>query len=494
MTFSFNVTNQSPATVKADAIVVFVAKDGALSSSAQAIEDANQGLISKRLSCKDLAEKSGNAITLFDPAAIKAERVVVVYTESFTLDAQDFDELCDSLSTILTSLKQANITVCLNDLTVNGQNEAYLVQQLADVLVKNTYKFTGFKSDDDTNEPLASVVSFYSENQQAVAQAAKTGVSVANGKNVARHLGNLPPNICHPTYLAETALTLAEQNNKLSVRIVDEAEMAELGMHSLLSVGNGSAQPSKLIVMEYKGAAQADAKPYALVGKGVTFDSGGISLKPGAAMDEMKFDMCGAASVFGTVASVVELDLPINLVAVVGAAENMPSDCATRPGDVIKTMSGKTIEVLNTDAEGRLVLCDALTFVQQYQPKTIIDIATLTGAIIVALGDQAAGLFSNDQAFADTLIKSGEQTGDLLWQFPIWERYGKKLKSNFADLANIGTPGAGSITAACFLSEFVKDQTWAHIDIAGVAWNKGNSKGATGKPVGLLVNYLMNVK
>jgi len=302
----------------------------------------------------------------------------------------------------------------------------------------------------------------------------------------------LQANICHPSYLSKQAKAMARGEPRLSVKVLGEKEMDALGMHSLLSVGRGSVQPSQLIVMEYKGGKKGDA-PYAIVGKGITFDSGGISLKPGASMDEMKYDMCGAAAVFGALQSVLALNLPINLVCVVAAAENMPSADASRPGDIVTSMSGKTIEILNTDAEGRLVLCDALTYVQRFKPKTIIDLATLTGAVIGALGNEASGLMSNDDGLAKTLANAGQMSGDRVWQLPLWDDYAKQLKSPFADIANLGGPGAGTITAACFLAEFVKGQTWAHLDIAGTAWVKGADKGATGTPVGLLTEYLMGL-
>jgi leucyl aminopeptidase len=309
--------------------------------------------------------------------------------------------------------------------------------------------------------------------------------------NNAKELGNLPGNICTPSYLAKQAKTLGRSNSKLSVSILEEKKMRELGMGSLLSVTAGTDQPAKLIVMNYKGGAKKD-QPHVLVGKGITFDSGGISLKPGAKMDEMKFDMCGAASVFGTMTAITQLQLPINVVAIVAAAENMPNGNATKPGDVVTSMSGQTIEVLNTDAEGRLVLCDALTYAERFKPKSVIDIATLTGACVVALGKHATGLYSNQDDFAAELLDAGKQIGDRAWQMPLWNDYQPQLNSNFADIANIGGPEAGSVTAACFLSRFAKKFRWAHLDIAGTAWLSGANKGATGRPVGLLTQYLIN--
>ena len=283
---------------------------------------------------------------------------------------------------------------------------------------------------------------------------------------------------------------MAKGTSNLSTKIIEEKKMAELGMGALLSVSAGSVEPAKLIVMEYKGG-KAKQKPYVLVGKGITFDSGGISLKPGAKMDEMKYDMGGAASVFGTMEAIVEMELPLNVVAIVAAAENMPSGCATKPGDVVTSMSGKTVEILNTDAEGRLVLCDALTYAERYDPLAVVDIATLTGACVVALGSHATGLYANQDKLAEQLLAAGTETHDRAWRMPLWDEYQKQLSTNFADVSNLGGPGGGSITAACFLSQFAKKYHWAHLDVAGTAWNS-SPKGATGRPVPLLTRYLMD--
>jgi leucyl aminopeptidase len=317
------------------------------------------------------------------------------------------------------------------------------------------------------------------------------GQAIAKGVNLARELGDLPGNICTPTYLASEAKRLANKQSKLSVNILEEKQMKELGMGSLLSVAAGSDQPAKLIVLEYKGGSKKQA-PIALVGKGITFDTGGISLKPGAAMDEMKYDMCGAASVLGTIQTLLELQLPINVVGVIAASENMPNGSATKPGDIVTSMSGQTIEILNTDAEGRLVLCDALTYTERFKPKAVVDIATLTGACVIALGNHATGLFSNNDELAKSLLKAGEESADRAWHMPLWDDYQKQLDSNFADIANIGGREAGAVTAACFLSRFAKKFAWAHLDIAGTAWRSGGAKGATGRPVTMLVQYLLN--
>jgi leucyl aminopeptidase len=305
-----------------------------------------------------------------------------------------------------------------------------------------------------------------------------------------RDLGNLPGNICTPSYLASSAKKLARRF-ALKVKVLEQKQMQALGMGSLLSVSRGSRQPPKLIVLEYHGAKQP-GNPVALVGKGITFDSGGISIKPAAAMDEMKFDMCGAASVLGAMHAAAELQLPINIVGLIPSCENLPDGDANKPGDVVTSMSGQTIEVLNTDAEGRLILCDALTYSERFKPKTVIDIATLTGACVVALGNHASGLLGNDQALMDKLLAAGNESADRAWQLPLWEEYQEQLKSNFADMANIGGKEAGTITAACFLSRFTKKFKWAHLDIAGVAWFGGASKGASGRPVPLLTQYLID--
>ena len=318
----------------------------------------------------------------------------------------------------------------------------------------------------------------------------RTGQAIGQGMNVAKDLANLPGNICTPSYLASTSKSAANKYSNLSCRVYGEKEMKKMGMDCLLSVGNGSAQESKLISMNYQGGKKG-AKPYAIVGKGITFDTGGISLKPPATMDEMKFDMCGAASVIGTMQVIAELKLPINLIGVVASAENMPGSKATKPGDVVKTMSGQTVEILNTDAEGRLVLADALTYVERFKPVSVVDIATLTGAVIMALGYSTSGLMSNNEKLAKELLDAGDKASDRAWQLPIWDSYQKDLDSNFADIANIGGR-AGTITAACFLSRFAENYPWAHLDVAGTASYKGAAKGGSGRPVPLLSQYLID--
>jgi leucyl aminopeptidase len=322
-------------------------------------------------------------------------------------------------------------------------------------------------------------------------KSAAQGLAIAHGMDLARDLGNLPGNVCTPVYLADRAKQLGTEFPDVTVKILERKECEDLGMGSFLSVTNGSDQPPRFIVLEYMQSQRKQAKPCVLVGKGITFDSGGISLKPGHDMDQMKFDMCGAASVLGTFRAIAEMKAQVNVVGLIPACENMPSGRATKPGDIVTSMSGQTIEVLNTDAEGRLILADALTYAERYEPEAVVDIATLTGAMVIALGHVASGLFSNNETLARALVTAGDDAYDRVWQMPMWEDYQDGLSSNFADFANIAGRAGGSITAACFLSRFTKKYDWAHLDIAGTAWKDGKEKGATGRPVPLLATWLL---
>ncbi|EGG93199.1 Cytosol aminopeptidase PepA [gamma proteobacterium IMCC1989] len=417
--------------------------------------------------------------------------ILVGLGEKDKLTAAKYRSSTASYSRVLAKNAVKNADIFLDNIEIESLNQGQQAQYCAEKLTHAYYRFTQCKS--HQKKPINPKINFHLEKgvpSTSVKQALATGVAVGKGMNVARELGNLPGNICTPTYLANEAKKLARSHKTLTAKILSEKQMADLGMGSLLSVSAGSKEPAQLIIMEYKGAAKSQ-RPHVLVGKGITFDTGGISLKPGGGMDEMKFDMCGAASVFGTMNTIVDLAPKINVVAIVAAAENMPSSTATKPGDIVTSMSGKTIEVLNTDAEGRLVLCDALSYAERYKPQSVVDIATLTGACVVALGGHATGLFSNNEQLTQDLLKAGNDTGDRAWQMPLWDDYKKQLKSNFADLANIGGREAGSITAACFLSHFTESYPWAHLDIAGTAWLSGANKGATGRPVPLLTQYLL---
>ena len=387
-------------------------------------------------------------------------------------------------------------TLFLTEIPLKERSIAWKIRQAASIALETDYRFEQFKSE-KTSKGLQKLIFAVESSDQVVdaEEALAQGLAIAEGVTLARNLGNLPGNVCTPSYLAETALKLAKEYS-IDCKVLERADMQKLGMHSLLSVAKGSHQPPKLIVLNYRGSTTKKSKgktskPLVLVGKGITFDSGGISLKPGEAMDEMKFDMCGAASVLGTLKAVAQMKLPIDLTVIVPTTENMPGGAASKPGDIVASMSGQTIEILNTDAEGRLILCDALTYAERFEPETVIDVATLTGACVIALGHVASGLFANDDNLAQDLMKAGNEALDRAWQMPLWDDYQDLLKSNFADMANIGGRTAGSVSAACFLSRFTKKFSWAHLDIAGTAWKSGAEKGATGRPVPLLVHYLL---
>ena len=354
-------------------------------------------------------------------------------------------------------------------------------------MTQAAYAFDEFKSKKADN--VLEQISLIATESPLNAAQLKLIEAVQSGQSFARDLGNRPGNICFPEYLAEQALELAAQYpDLLRVNVLDEQQMADLGMHSFLAVSKGSDRPGRIITLEYQ--AERTEAPVVLVGKGITFDTGGISLKPGAGMDEMKYDMCGAASVLGTLRALCESRLAIHVVGTIAAAENMPSGKATRPGDIVSTMSGQTVEILNTDAEGRLVLCDTLTYVKRFNPELVIDIATLTGACVVALGSVLTGMFTPDDKLAAELSEAGQNSFDRVWRMPVIDDYQEQLDSPFADIANIGGPKAGAVTAACFLQRFTRDYRWAHLDIAGTAWISGANKGATGRPVPLLMQFL----
>ena len=477
------------ADVRSACLVLPVFEDYTIKDDLAQLDNKLSGTISRAFNLGDFSAAVGTSTALVGDEKIK--RIVLIGCGK----AEDFDsasqkKFAASLGRILAAGKAREATVCLARLDLDALELAGLMEAIATEITYAAYVYTRTLSKPKNLPELAKV--FVAGGSAISANKAKTaissGVAIGSGINFARELGNLPANICTPRFLAKQARSLGRQHTKLRVSILGEKKMRELGMGSLLSVGHGSDEPSQLIVLEYKGG-KAKEQPYAIVGKGITFDTGGISLKPAPKMDEMKFDMGGAASVLGTVQAVAELNLPINLVGVVAAAENMPSGRATKPGDVVTTMSGKTVGILNTDAEGRLVLCDALTYVGRYKPREVVDIATLTGAIIVSLGHEASGIFANDDDLAEALLAAGQRSQDRGWRMPIWQEYQKQLDSKFADIQNIGTGGAGSVTAACFLARFTEQYKWAHLDVAGTAFRSA-PKGATGRPVPMLVEYL----
>ncbi len=481
--------------MKTGCMVVGVFEDKKLSPAAQALD--RKGELTAAVQSGDISGKPGSTLLIRNPGGAAAERVLLVgLGKEDVIADKSFSTAMQAVARALAALGSPDALIALPLDQVKDRDLPWAIRASVLALREQAYRFDSMKS---KKEPVTQGVKKIALAVPAnMADSAKTtlqqAVAVANGMDLTKDLGNLPGNICTPTYLANTAQKLA-RDFKLEVEILDRKQMQALKMGSFLSVTNGTVEPPKFIVLKYQGGKPKDA-PTVLVGKGITFDSGGISIKPGGSMDEMKYDMCGAASVLGTFRALGEMKLKLNVIGVIPSCENMPSGSATKPGDIVTSMSGQTIEVLNTDAEGRLILCDALTYVERFKPAAVVDIATLTGACITALGHHNSGLFSRHDdahdALANELLAAGKATGDTAWRMPIEDSYQEQLKSNFADMANIGGPPAGSITAACFLERYTKKYTWAHLDIAGTAWKSGAAKGATGRPVPLLTTFLIN--
>jgi leucyl aminopeptidase len=492
----FPVQTANPAKVETACLVVPVFKDGDLLPAAAKLDDASERLIGQLIERGDFDAKLGNVQLVPFAPGLGADRLLLVgLGEREKCHEGAFRKALDAAFGALAGLPVDDAAAAFTDVPVPDRSCDWKARMVAEAAHRAVYRFDEFKFEPAPAPKLARVALLVNEggSAEAAREGARIGDAIGRGVNLTRTLGNLPGNICTPRYLAEQAERLGrESNGALSVEILDEEALERLGAHSLLSVGRGSAEPSRLIVMHYQGAESPDDAPHVLIGKGITFDTGGISLKPGEAMDEMKFDMCGAASVFGTVQSILAIKPKLNLVAIIAAAENMPDGRATKPGDIIKTLKGLSVEVLNTDAEGRLVLCDALTYAERFEPASVVDIATLTGACVIALGAHATGLLSNDDDLALDLLDAGQTAWDRAWHLPLWDEYQEQLDSNFADMANIGGRPAGTITAACFLSRFADQYPWAHLDIAGTAWRSGKEKGASGRPVGLLTQYLLD--
>jgi leucyl aminopeptidase len=491
----FFATSTSPSRQRTECAIVGVFDKGVLSNAAEELDGRIGGRIARLVKRGDFRGKAGDVLLLTDIAGAPAERIVIVGLGSrSTFKRKQYRR---ALTTALATVGRTSAREAVSYLSLESVADAdnYALARTAAEVVGNTiYRIPDHKT---SNKRPKAVLTRFGVATGSRGEKGNTerglehGRGIIAGMSLMRDLANQPANICTPTYLANAAKTLAREHRKIRVRVLNEADCRKLRMGSFLSVTAGTEEPARLIVLEYSGAGRGEA-PTALVGKGVTFDTGGISLKPPAAMDEMKFDMCGAASVLGTFKAVAELELPINLVGVVPACENMPDGRATKPGDVVKSMSGQTIEVLNTDAEGRLILCDAITYARRFKPAAVIDIATLTGACVVALGNHLAGLFSNDEELANALEEAGIRAEDRAWQMPIGEEYAEGLKSNFADFANVAGREGGASTAACFLAKFTEGLKWAHLDIAGVAYLSGSQKSSTGRPVPLLVDYLLH--
>jgi leucyl aminopeptidase len=492
MTLQFSLGSNAPESTDTACAVIGVYEHGVLTSAAARIDTASQGAIKRLVESGDITGKAATVTVVLAPAGGVARRVVVVgLGAQKTFDALRYQRVCLEAARAVGKLPVADVAVYLAEVDVPGRDASWRTRIAALAFDHAAYRYTAtFKPREASKLPELASVSI------AADASADAGIvqarAIAQGVRFARELGNLPPNICNPAYIADQARAFAQGRAHVECEVLDHLELEKLGFGSLLAVGRGSVNKPKLVVLQYHGG-QAGTKPYAFVGKGITFDTGGISLKPGPGMEEMKYDMCGAAGVLGAFVAAVELALPVNLVCVVPAVENMPGGDAYRPSDVLTSLSGITIEVLNTDAEGRLILCDALTYTgNRFEPVAMIDAATLTGACVVALGKHATGVMSKHDDLAAELLAAGNATLDRGWQLPLWDDYQSQLDSGFADVANIGGKFGGAITAGCFLARFTEGRRWAHLDIAGTAWDEGRKGMATGRPVPMLVQWLMD--
>jgi leucyl aminopeptidase len=491
----FNIKSGNPEKQRTACVIVGIFESRRLSSAAKAVDAVSKKYLSNLIRRGDMDGSKGQSLLLHNVPGMIADRVLLIGCgKEREINDRNYRAIIANSIRALNNTGSLDGVNYLSELTIKGRDHHWNIRQAVQVAEHSLYEFNEQKTKKKADRRPLRKITFTVPTRRELPQgeiALREGLAIAHGIKLTRDLANRPSNVCTPEYLAQQATVLGKGNRSLSIEILEEADMKKLGMGSLLSVSQGSARPAKLIIIDYKGSKKTQ-KPIVLVGKGVTFDTGGISLKPGAAMDEMKYDMCGAASVLGTLSAVAELGLPINVVGVIPAVENMPSSTATNPGDIFTSMSGQTIEVLNTDAEGRLILCDAITYSERFNPEVVIDIATLTGACVIALGKHATGLLSNHNPLARELLNAGDESGDRAWQLPLWDEYQQQLNSPFADIANIGGRDAGTITAACFLSRFAEKYHWAHLDIAGTAWISGNNKGATGRPVSLLMQYILN--
>lgn len=488
----YSIKSGSPEKQRASCVVVGVYEGKKPTLAAELLDKQSGGYIAGILKMGDLDAKVGSTLLLHQVPHTLCDRILLVSLgKERDFREKEYRQSLTAAFKTLAGLNMADAVIYLTELPVRKREVSWNVEQAVLIASEQTYRFDRCKSKADPRPALKKLtlsVSRRSDLTQGELGLVR-GRAVAEGVALAKDLGNLPGNICTPTYLANRAQEMASEGD-MTAEILDREQMEKLGMGSFLSVAKGSTEPPRLIVLKYHGGP-AEQKPVVLVGKGITFDSGGISLKPGEGMDEMKYDMCGAATVLGTMLAVARMKLPMNVYCVVPTCENMPAGNASKPGDVVTSMSGQTIEILNTDAEGRLILCDALTYAERFEPAAVVDVATLTGACVIALGHVATGLYANQDALSRELQAAGEATGDRVWPMPLWDEYQEQLKSNFADMANIGGRPGGSVTAACFLSRFTGAYDWAHLDIAGTAWRSGAAKGATGRPVPLLTQFLM---
>jgi leucyl aminopeptidase len=490
----FFVSTSSPARQRTECAIVGVFEKGGLTAASSELDQRLGGRIARLAKSGDARGKLGETLLLADLREGPAQRVLIVgLGEQRKYGRKQYRRAMQAAASAVTKLPVREAISYLSLEPFEDSSAYYFGRSAAEIVSHSLYRIPDHKSARKPPAPTLKRLGIAVQGRSDRAQSERGlehGQGIAAGMSFMRDLANQPANVCTPTYLANAARNLAREYRSIRVQILSEADAKRLKMGSFLSVTNGTEEPAKIIVLEYRKGERGDA-PVALVGKGVTFDTGGISLKPPAAMDEMKFDMSGAASVLGTFKALAELNLPINVVGVIPACENMPSGRATKPGDIVRTMSGQTVEILNTDAEGRLILCDAITYARRFKPDVLIDIATLTGACVVALGNHLTGLFSNNDELATALEQAGKRADDRAWRMPIGEEYAEQLKSNFADFANVAGREGGAITAACFLGKFTEGLKWAHLDIAGTAYLTGSQKSSTGRPVPLLMDYLI---
>ena len=453
-----------------------------ISDQFQAAKDPVSLLIEKAIKAKDFSSKTGKVLHAYAAPGVSATKLVFLGVGA--AKAVDMRSAMTGLTASLKAAETKKLTVVSPESLSASSLQALLV-----ALAEGTYVYGTTKSKPATRALTQVSLGLPSVNL-SLQNALKATVGMIQGIEFAKEWANRPANHATPTMLAKAAMALAK-SGAMSCEVLGPKEVAKLGMGSFMAVAQGSAEPLRFIVLKYQGGAKSEA-PTVLVGKGITFDTGGISIKPAGQMDEMKFDMGGAASVLGIFKSLSAIKPQINVIGLIPACENMPDGLAVKPGDVVTSMSGQTIEILNTDAEGRLILCDALTYAERFKPHAVIDIATLTGACVIALGAVRSGMFATEDPLAEALLKAGDEAMDLCWRMPLDDEYADSLKSNFADVANVGGREGGAITAAKFLHRFTKKYPWAHLDIAGTAWKGGASKGATGRPVGLLLHYLLS--
>jgi leucyl aminopeptidase len=490
----FDLNTKDIAKQKSDCLIIGLFENAVLTPAAEALNKTSRGQLRKLIKASEFQGNIGNTLFLYDISHLNAACVLLVGCgKNNPQTAHNYRKIISSSIKALTTTKITHAITCLTELEVEKQALPWKIKQATEVTVNNLYQFDQFKTKKQPYS-LKSMTLHVPEVKKLTPcqKALKQAIGITDGMILTKNLANLPSNICTPAYLAEQAKLLAKQYKSIKVKILEEKDMKKLGMGAILAVSKGSAHGAKLVCLEYQGTSKKQA-PIAFVGKGITFDTGGLSLKPADSMVGMKYDMCGAATVLGVLKSAAELKLPLNLVGILAVAENMPGGTATKPEDIVTTLSGQTVEIMNTDAEGRLVLCDALTYCERYKPETVIDIATLTGAVVIALGYHASGLLSNHEPLAKELLEAGIESHDRAWQLPLWEEYQEQLKSPFADMSNVGGRAAGVITSSCFLSRFTKKFHWAHLDVAGTAaMMGGNDRYATGRPVPLLVQFLIS--